>query len=159
MRAIEHRILVLEIGSGTGSNNGKQSLLTSDSKCLPAPDSIALSTQAKHGTSDIYANCNWNSHIVAYCISPSGGMAGKSIEESKQACHHDFSQKENIIVTTSAATPVTAAAQKGKVSVKLQGADGHIYFMTVDAACLGSTSNPTVTDFVGITKARHHQSH
>ena len=132
--------------------DGEQSLLTSDSKHLPAPNSITLSAQAKHATPVACANCKWNSHIAAYCISPGSGMASKSIEESKQACCCDCGQKEDKIVTTPAAMLLMATAQKGRVSVKLQGADGCTYYMTVNAACLASASGPTVTDFVGIAE-------
>jgi len=106
--------------------DGEQNLLSSDAKCAPIPDS-ALSAQAKVVNPIVCTNCKRNRHTTTYCISPGGGTAGKTIEDSKLAHCRDHDLKLGKIVSPPAQPP------KGKVSVKVQGTDGHAYFMSIDA--------------------------
>ena len=68
-------------------------------------------------------------------------MAGKTIDESKQARHHDQGEGTALAATV---------PQKGKVSVKVHGADGRAYFMTVDAKDLTAPAIDPKMEFPGI---------
>jgi hypothetical protein len=50
-------------------------------------DAIALATQSssKGKSALICSNCKRSGHTAPWCIRPGGGMAGKTIEESKEA--------------------------------------------------------------------------
>jgi hypothetical protein len=126
--------------------DGEQSLLNSDSKRSPAADSIALSARTRSGSQIVCTNCKRNGHTAAYCISPGGGMAGKTIDESKQARRRD--QGEGKVASMPA--PAATVPQKGKVSVKVHGADGRAYFMTVDAEDLTAPTIDPKMEFAGI---------
>ena len=121
--------------------DGEQSLLNSDSERSPAADSIALSTQTQPGSQVVCTNCKRNGHTAVYCISPGGGMAGKTIDKSKQARRRNQGE---------GTAPAATVPQKGKVSVKVHGADGHAYFMTVEAEDLTAPAIDPKTKFVGI---------
>ena len=121
--------------------NGEQSLLDSDNKRANV-DSIALPAHVKNVI--VCTNCKRNGHVTTYCISPGGGMAGRSIDESKQARRHDRELKNE-----KKGAPMNPQP-KGKVSVKVQGADGHAYFMLVDAEDLVMPTPITATEFAGI---------
>ena len=68
-------------------------------------------------------------------------MAGKTIDESKQARHHDLGE---------GTAPAVTVPQKRKVSVKVHGADGRAYFMTVNAEDLTAPAIDSKMEFVGI---------
>ena len=74
-------------------------------------------------------------------------MAGKTINESKQARHHDQGEGKVVLMTA----PVVTVLQKGKVAVKVHGTDGHAYFMTVEAEDLTAPAINLKTEFEGIT--------
>ena len=76
----------------------------------------------------ICTNRKWKGYVYTCCISPGGGVAGKTIEESKQAHCHDHCDPSNT---------------KQEVSVKVQGADGHAYFMSIDAQHLMVSKDET----------------
>ena len=63
----------------------EQALMDSDIQHSSTQDPIALSAHPKPGPAIICTNCKRSGHLVTYCISPGGGMAGKTIEDSKQA--------------------------------------------------------------------------
>ena len=73
-------------------------------------------------------------------------MAGKTIEDSKLARRWDHDQK------LGRTTPIPTHPPKGKVSVKVQGVDGHAYFMSVDAEQLTAPLNPPDPAFAGIAE-------
>ena len=115
--------------------------MDSDIKCANA-DSIALPAHVKNII--VCMNCKCNGHITTYYISPGGGMAGRSIDESKQACHHDCELKNEKKAASMNPQPT------GKVSVEVQSADGHAYFMLVDAEDLVMPTPIIATEFAGI---------
>ena len=65
-------------------------------------------------------------------------MAGKTIDESKQVRCCDRGE---------GTTPAATVPQKGKVSVKVHGADGRAYFMTVNAKDLTAPAIDPKTEF------------
>ena len=101
----------------------EQALLDSDSKRLPTQDHIALSAHPKPGPAVICSNCKRSGHTVTYCISPGGGIAGKTIEDSKQAqrCERDASHKTN-------PGSLSVHSPKHKVTVNIKGTNGHAYY-------------------------------
>ena len=123
----------------------EQALLDSDSKRLPTQDHITLSAHPKPGPAVICSNCKRSGHTITYCISPGGGMAGKTIEDSKQAWHHecDASRKTN-------PGSLSVHSPKHKVTVNVKGTDGHAYYMLVDAEQLTFPSQTMPSDFAGI---------
>ena len=69
-------------------------------------------------------------------------MAGKTIEESKQACHRDQDAGHKILPM-----PTSSQLPWNKVSVKIQGADGHASYMLINAQHLTSPTAPLTTTF------------
>ena len=149
-------IISRDITSSTKSNpttsvqilkylNQEQALLDSDSNRQPIQDHIALSAHSKPGPAVICSNCKRSGHIVTYCISPGSGMAGKTIEDSKQArrCDHDASCKTN-------PGSLSVHSPKHKVTVNVKGTNGHVYYILVDAEHLTSLSPTMPSDFAGI---------
>ena len=72
-------------------------------------------------------------------------MAGKTIDESKQARRRDQGEGTAPVVTA------VTVPQKGKVSVKVHGSDGRAYFMTVNAEDLTAPAIDPKMEFAGIT--------
>jgi hypothetical protein len=68
-------------------------------------------------------------------------MAGKYITESKETRRHD---REARRAKSSALTP-----QPKKVSVQVQGVDGHVYYMLIDAEHLTKPPATSNADFAG----------
>ncbi|KIJ53107.1 hypothetical protein M422DRAFT_242219 [Sphaerobolus stellatus SS14] len=122
--------------------DGEQTLMNSDTKTIP--ESIVLTAQTKPPLV-VCSNCKRNGHIMTYCISSGGGMEGKSIEESKQARrqHRDAKKLKGT---------GSAPSSKGKVSVKVQGSDGHVYIMQVNSDDLVATPVPATENFAGIAE-------
>ncbi|KIL66552.1 hypothetical protein M378DRAFT_160545 [Amanita muscaria Koide BX008] len=72
------------------------------------------------------ANCKKTGHSVGFCISSGGGMAGKTIEESKKARREARDSKRN------RGTP--ASGSKGKIPMWARDADGRAFLVYLDSA-------------------------
>jgi hypothetical protein len=76
------------------------------------------------------SNCNKLYYMHPYCIMPCSGMAGKTVEESKE---HHWKDKE---VRKTSSTPVTIMAPKHRVQVTTSA--GQAYVMKVDDVFLST---------------------
>ncbi|PPR05636.1 hypothetical protein CVT24_002865 [Panaeolus cyanescens] len=82
----------------------------SDSATVP----VALAAQTQARPTVVCTNCKKERHTAQYCISPGGGMAGKTREESKEARKKDREASRNNgnrsanVATTTTAAPATA---------------------------------------------------
>jgi Reverse transcriptase (RNA-dependent DNA polymerase)/GAG-pre-integrase domain len=110
---------------------------------------VALTAQTTKGRSPIIcANCKRQGHTGPYCIHPGGGMAGKTIEESKEARRKDKETKAGKSVATS------SSSTDNRVKVTVKGSDGRAYIMLTDPSSLtpaSETSDQAPKEFVGIT--------
>ena len=124
-------------------------MLMGDKQRCAKSDTIALAAQtsSKGKQALTCSNCKRSGHTALWCIRPGGGMAGKTIEESKNARRKDKDSKPGS--TTSSTTPSTSAA---RVQVSVKGQDGRAYLMFTDPSSLtpviDSTQQPK--EFAGI---------
>ena len=97
-------------------------------------DAIALAAQgsAKGKQMPTCSNCKRPGHSAQWCIRPGGGMAGKTIEESKDARRKDRGSKSGS-TNSSGPTPTTSSA---RVPVSVKGQDGRAYLMLMDPSSL-----------------------
>lgn len=68
--------------------------------CQQDSSTALLSKTQKQGTTLHCSNCKKNGHTYEYCITPGGGMTGKSIEESRCARQEKFKGKNTQSQTT-----------------------------------------------------------
>ena len=112
-------------------------------------DAIALAAQASLKGKQIVtcSNCKRTGHIAQWCIRPGGGMAGKTIEESKEARRKDKDSKSGS--TASPSGPSTSAA---RIQVSVKGQDGRAYLMLMDPSSLTPITDTTQQpkEFAGI---------
>lgn len=103
-------------------------------KTRDTPEPFTLATRtSKTFTPTTCSNCKRSGHSNAYCISEGGGMAGKTIEDSKQARKRDReARKEKGKQTTNTTT------SNAKVSVTMKDANGRAFIMLVDPSNLSS---------------------
>ena len=97
---------------------GKQALLDNDRSLTI--DSVALAAcmmNVTKSTPPTCANCKKKGHSMTYCISPGGGMAGKLLDESKEAQRKDRDVRQGKEGMTSG----------GKVSLIMTGANGQAF--------------------------------
>ena len=114
------------------------------------PSSIALSAQ--RATAPICSNCEKTGHTHPYCISPGGGMEGKSIEDSKKKRRADKeamrgrSKGSNDTATKSTTNP------SQKIRIPYKDANGQALILEVDASAITATptSTSTPSPFAGI---------
>ena len=113
-------------------------------------DAIALTAQSssKGKQAIICSNCKRPGHTAPWCICPGGGMAGKMIEESKEARRKDKDSKSST-PNSSGATP---AASSTRVPVSVKGQDGRAYLMLMDPSSLTPVVDPApkLNEFAGI---------
>jgi Reverse transcriptase (RNA-dependent DNA polymerase)/GAG-pre-integrase domain/gag-polypeptide of LTR copia-type len=112
-------------------------------------DTVALTVQnnSKGRIEIICVNCKRKGHTHPYCVHPGGGMAGKTIEESKEARRKDKESKAG----KSVATPSPSTSSRVRISVK--GSDGRAYVMLADPSSITpatETSNQEPKEFAGI---------
>ena len=125
-------------------------MLMGEKQCNSKVDAIALAAQssAKGKTALTCSNCKRSGHTAPWCIRPGGGMAGKMIEESKEARRKDKDSKSGSN-SSSNPTPSTSSA---RVQVSVKGQDGRAYLMLMDPSSLtpivDSTQKPG--EFAGI---------
>ncbi|KAF8508675.1 hypothetical protein BU17DRAFT_99593 [Hysterangium stoloniferum] len=122
-------------------------VLTSTTYLTAATDAVALAALAsqaapsKHNVVS-FSNCKKQGHIVTYCVSPGGGMAGKTIEECKAARQKDQESKK---------TGGTTPSPPRKFPVSIKGANGQVYTAYMDtplpsdpAFVSAATTDPTI---------------
>ena len=113
-------------------------------------DALALTAQSssKGKQALTCSNCKRPGHIAQWCIRPGGGMAGKTIDESKEARRKEKDAKSGS-ATPSHSTPSTSST---RVPVSVKGQDGRAYLMLMDPSSLtpvvDSTQKPS--EFAGI---------
>jgi len=88
-------------------------------------------------------NCKKPGHTDPYCISPGGGMAGKTIEESKAARRRDREAGK-------APSTATVSSSKPKQRVQVTTATGQAYVVEVDDDFLASGTLATNPEFAGV---------
>ena len=121
-----------------------QLLLGSNHTTSASSNAIALA--AKPPTKPKSANCSNCSkpyHTHPYCIAPGGGMAGKTVEESKER-----RRKDKEAIKTPSASTTTIATPRHKVQVTTSA--GQAYVMEVDDAFLSTGTLQAKNEFAGI---------
>ena len=108
------------------------------------PSSIALSVQ---DTINIIlcSNCGKRGHKDRYCISQGGGMAGKTIEESKAQRRLD---KDTL--KTKSKTLSTSSAPSQKIQIPYTDTNRQALVLEVNANVFQALPTPTPTPFAGI---------
>ncbi|KAF9479659.1 hypothetical protein BDN70DRAFT_878533 [Pholiota conissans] len=86
--------------------------------------STALAAKDKKKTSNICVNCKRPGHAQQYCIMPNGGMAGKTIEESKAQRAKDKASKNPAPSTSAKSTTTTQKTMRDE-------ATGAIYLVSL----------------------------
>ncbi|HEV7735895.1 MAG TPA: hypothetical protein VGO47_00765, partial [Chlamydiales bacterium] len=109
----------------------EQNMLNADNKPTGQGSSMALVTRSQP-PQIICTNCKRNRHTAEYCIASGGGMAGKTIEESRQARRNKDSRRGR------PAAPGTINSTQGKFQIKVSGTDGKAYFLNVDPSMMGA---------------------
>ncbi|KIK07889.1 hypothetical protein K443DRAFT_2101 [Laccaria amethystina LaAM-08-1] len=108
----------------------------------PSIESTALAAQTKPSKSHnatICSNCKRPGHTTLYCVSPGGGMAGKTISKSIAAHKKDRENKKE---------GNNSSNTSGKVSVTMRDTSGKAFIFQVDPS---DVSMPTpASEFVGI---------
>jgi len=122
-------------------------MLLGDKQRGAKTDAIALAAQvSSKGKQPITcSNCKRNGHVATWCIRPGGGMAGKTIEESKEA-----RRKEKELKSTN--SPSTTSKPTSRIQVSVKGQDGLTYLMLADPSSLtqvASSASPP-KEFAGI---------
>ena len=117
--------------------NKQQNISTS------TPSSIALSAQDTNNVI-LCSNCRKCGHKDRYCISQGGGMAGKTIEESKTQCQLD--KEASRLKSKTPGAPSTSQ----KVRIPYKDANGQALIFEVDANIFQALPVSTSTPFSGI---------
>jgi hypothetical protein len=115
----------------------EQQIISSDQK---QHDVITLASQitpAKHTTTSC-GNCKKPGHGVSYCIAPGGGIAGKTIDEAKEAQKREKDAKRRQNGTGSCATR--------RFPVNIKGANGKIYATYMDMPPLEEPAFTAIMD-------------
>jgi len=79
----------------------EQRILDADTKRTTSGEAIALTSQSRSRRRPIptCSNCKKSGHTAAYCISEGGGMAGKTIDESRDARRADQNRQHGYAST------------------------------------------------------------
>ena len=104
---------------------------------------LAAMTSTKNKSANC-SNCNKPYHTHPYCIAPKGGMAGKTVEESKE-CR----QKDKEAVKTPASTSVTTTVTP-RHKVQVTTSAGQAYVMEVDDAFLSTGTLQAKKEFARV---------
>ena len=108
------------------------------------PSSIALSAQDTNNII-LCSNCGKRGHKDRYCISQGGGMAGKTIEESKT--QHRLNKEASRLKTRA---PGTSSASSQKVRIPYKDANGQVLILEVDVNIFQAIPASTSASFAGI---------
>ena len=107
---------------------------------------IALSARTSHTKSPhipTCSNCKRTCHTNHYCISPGGGMAGKTIQESKDACQKDCGNSRSN-------THTKPSNNIGKIAVNMKDSSGKAFIIHVDPSDIPSLASDNKPEFAGI---------
>lgn len=94
--------------------DNKQSLIDPDQRRMNTAVPVILAAQSQQ-PSTTWCNCKRTGHLATYYIAPGGGMAGKSIEESRAACKRDRIDKKNKTGDTTQKIAYQLTSQDGRV--------------------------------------------
>ena len=125
-------------------------MLMGEKQCNIKGDAIALAAQSssKGKQTLTCSNCKRSGHTAPWCIRPGGGMAGKTIEESKEARRKEKDSKSGSADSSNA----TSSTPSARVQVSVKGQDGRAYLMLMDPCSLtpivDSAKKPS--EFAGI---------
>ena len=89
------------------------------------------------------SNCKRQGHSNQYCISPGGGMAGKMMQESKDACHKDWENSQN-------GNNVKTSSSNGKIAVNVKDSSRKAFIIHMDLSDISSPTNHITPEFAGI---------
>ena len=103
----------------------------------------ARTSNAKSFNVPTCSNCKHQGHSNQYCISPGGGMAGKTIQESKDARHKDRENSRN-------GNNVKTSNSNGKIAVNVKDSSGKAFIIHVDPSDISSPTNHTKPEFAGL---------
>ena len=107
---------------------------------------IALSTHTSHTKSPHVAtcsNCKRTGHTNHYCISPGGGMAGETIQESKDAHQKDRKNSRSN-------THTKPSNNNGKIAVNMKDSSGKAFIIHIDPSNIPSLASDNKPEFAGI---------
>jgi hypothetical protein len=104
---------------------------------------ITLTAHTKSPNVPTCSNCKRQGHSNLYCISPGGGMAGKTIQESKDARYKD---REN------ARTHNTTKSNSNtrKIAVNVKDSTGKVFIIHVDPSDISTPSNNAKSEFASL---------
>ena len=126
---------------------------------LESEQTLHAATEKPHSASDIAlsartsnvkssniptcSNCKRLGHSNQYCISPGGGMAGKTIQESKDTCYKDREISRGTNGTKSNNT-------NGKIAVNMKDSSGKAFIVYVNPNDISSPINDAKPEFAGL---------
>ena len=120
-------------------------LIIGDANRASSSTTVALAAKLapnKSRTSVICSNCQKPNHTDLYCISAGGGMAGKTIEESKAARKRDREAGK--------ATSTPASGVKPKHKVQVTTTSGQAFVIELDEDVLASATPAPKAEFAGM---------
>ena len=121
-----------------------QLLLGSNHAASGSSNAIALAAKTLARTKSANcSNCAKPYHLHPYCIAPGGGMAGRTVEESKER-----RQKDKEAARSPSASVATAVTPKHKVQVTTSA--GQAYMMEVNDAFLSTGTLQLKAEFAGV---------
>lgn len=113
--------------------------LHSVTKSLSLSD-ITLTPHTKSPNIPTCSNCKCQGHSNQYCISPGGGMAGKMIQESKDAHYKD---RENAWGNNT----TKSNSNTGKIAVNVKDSMGKAFITNIDPSDISAPHNLTKAEF------------
>src|SRR5271155_17684 len=109
---------------------------------------LAAQTASKGKNRPFCSNCKREGHTGPYCITTGGGMAGRMIEESKEARRKDREAK-----ASKTTTAPSAGSADSRVKVSIKGSDGRAYVLLADPSSITpvvDTTNQSPKEFAGL---------
>ena len=103
----------------------------------------ARTSNTKSSNVPTCSNCKRLGHSNQYCISAGGGMAGKTIQESKDARQKDRDHSRGGNNTKS-------GTSNGKVAVNVKDANGRAFIIHVEPSDIASSVNNVKSEFAGL---------
>ena len=108
-----------------------------------SPSDIALTACTKSPNIPTCRNCKHQGHSNQYCISSGGGMAGKMIQESKDARYKDRENARGNNTTKS-------NSNARKIPVNVKDSTGKAFIIHVDPCNISSPNNNAKPEFAGL---------
>ena len=112
---------------------------------------IALSAHISHTKSPhipTCSNCKCTGHTNHYCIFPGGGMARKTIQESKETHQKDCENSRSN-------THTKPSNNKGKIAINMKDSSGKAFIIHVDPSNIPSLASDNKPEFAGIASVRN----